>query len=146
MTPTLHLTAHPAAADLDFLDEQINQFNVATTGIRPEPDILLAIIVRDEAGAIVAGIWGWTWGGCCEVRTLWVHEKLRGQGYGRRLLRAAEDEALHRGCRQVVLDTHSFQAPAFYQKQGYEIIGQVEDYPLGHTKYYLRKRLAQQET
>jgi len=98
--------------------------------------------VRDETGAIVAGIWGWTRGGCCEIRTLWVHERLRGHGYGQRLLRAAEQEAQRRDCRQVVLDTHSFQAPGFYQKHRYEIIGQIEGYPLGHTKYYLRKRLA----
>jgi ribosomal protein S18 acetylase RimI-like enzyme len=143
LEPAFNIDAHPAPADLNFLDEQINQFNFAATGIMPEPDVLLAIIVRDEANEIVAGVWGWTWGGCCEIRTLWVHERLRGQGYGQRLLRAAEGEATRRGCRQVVLDTHSFQAPGFYRKHGYEVVGQVDGYPLGHTKYYLRKPLMQ---
>ena len=138
--PSLIVNAHPTPDDLQFLDDQIHRFNVATTGIVPTDDLLLSILVRDQAGVIVAGIWGWTWGTCCEIQTLWVHEQLRGQGYGRQLLNAAEQEALRRGCQQMVLDTHSFQAPAFYQKLGYEIIGTIEDYPVGHCKYYLRKR------
>jgi ribosomal protein S18 acetylase RimI-like enzyme len=137
----LTIDAHPAPGDLEFLDDQINRYNIATTGIRPADDILLSILVRDQAGAIVAGIWGWTWGGCCEIRTLWVYEQLRGQGLGQRLLAAAEQEALRRGCRQMLLDTHSFQAPGFYQRFGFEIVGTIEDYPVGHCKYYLRKRL-----
>jgi ribosomal protein S18 acetylase RimI-like enzyme len=139
--PSLCVDAHPAPADLEFLDEQINRYNIATTGILPSDDILLSILVRDQADTIVAGIWGWTWGACCEIRTLWVHEQLRGQGYGRQLLSAAEQEALRRGCRQLVLSTHSFQAPGFYQLLGYEVVGSVEDYPEGHRQYYLRKRL-----
>jgi ribosomal protein S18 acetylase RimI-like enzyme len=138
---SLTVDAHPAPDDLEFLDDQINRYNIATTGIVPTDDILLSILVRDQAGTIVAGIWGWTWGGCCEIRTLWVHEQLRGQGLGQRLLAAAEQEALRRDCRQMVLDTHSFQAPGFYQRFGFEIIGTVEDYPEGHCKYYFRKRL-----
>ena len=145
MTLALQVNAHPDAADLDFLDDQINQFNASATGISAGPDPLLAILVRDEASAIIAGIWGWSWGGCCEIRTLWVKEELRGQGYGRRLLQAAEEEAQRRGCAQVVLDTHSFQAPEFYQKHGYEIVGRIAGYPLGHTKYFLCKRLSQPE-
>ncbi|HXH82695.1 MAG TPA: GNAT family N-acetyltransferase [Candidatus Tectomicrobia bacterium] len=42
------------------------------------------------------------------------------------LLRAAEDEARARGCRRATLNTYSFQAPGFYQKQGYRIVGLVD--------------------
>jgi GNAT superfamily N-acetyltransferase len=130
----------PSQQDVDFLEDQINEFNRTTTGVPFGGS--LACFVRDAEGTIVAGISGWTWGDCCEIRLLWVHADLRSQGYGSQLLQAAEQEALKRGCRQLVLDTHSFQAPAFYQRHGYEIVGVIDGYPFQHQKIYLRKRLA----
>jgi ribosomal protein S18 acetylase RimI-like enzyme len=126
-------------ADRSFLSDQINAFNVQTTGIDDGRE--LAVIVRGRDGEIVAGIYGWTWGGFCEIETLWVDQGLRHQGLGTALLRAAEREAIDRGVRQIGLDTHSFQAPDFYAAHGYVVIGTQNDYPLGHAKIYLTKRL-----
>ncbi|HLO15347.1 MAG TPA: GNAT family N-acetyltransferase [Anaerolineales bacterium] len=140
--PSFVVEAHPAPEDVQFLEDQINTFNVVKTGIRPTDDLLLAIFVREENGAIRAGVFGWTWGGCCEIRYLWVDEAWRGQGYGQSLLEAAEREARRRGCHQVILDTHSFQAPLFYQRNGYEVVGVIDNYPEGYQKYYLKKQLA----
>ena len=112
---------------------------MARTGIT---DVrLLAIILRDADDDIVAGLYGWTWGGCCELKTLWVHEYWRGLGLGTRLMAAAEEEARARGASQIVLSTHSFQAPDFYRRLGFDSVGQVEDYPVGHQNIFLRKRL-----
>jgi GNAT superfamily N-acetyltransferase len=130
-----------AAADVQFLDEQINAYNIARTGI--DDARLLVSFVRDEQGAIAAGVFGWTWGGCCEIKYLWVAEARRGQGLGSGLLAAAEQEAAARGCQLIVLDTHSFQAPQFYQQRGYEIVGEVAGYPRGYSKFYLKKILAE---
>ena len=135
----LTVETSPDPADVQFLDDQINAFNIATTGV--DDARLLAIFVRDPAGTILAGISGWTWGGCCEIRTLWVAESQRGHGHGSRLLAAAENEALARGCDQLILGTHEFQAPAFYQRYGYEIVGAVDNYPRGYHQFYLRKIL-----
>ena len=55
--------------------------------------------------------------------------------------RAVEAEAKARNCRQIVLETHSFQAPGFYRKLGFEVIGTVDGYPLGHQYLTLVKRL-----
>jgi hypothetical protein len=41
----------------------------------------------------------------------------------------------------VVLATHSFQAPDFYQARGYVEYGRIEDYPLGHAQIHLVKTL-----
>ena len=79
--------------------------------------------------------------GTCEIRYLWVRQDFRKRGYGKGLMEAAEREAITRGCKQIVLDTHSFQAPLFYQRLGFQIIGSHVDYPHGHWKHHLYKEL-----
>ena len=73
-----------------------------------------------------------TWGGCRELSNVWVHEQHRGRGLGTRLLRSAETEAAARGCLRVVLATHSFQAPGFYERMGYERKYAIEGRPRGY--------------
>lgn len=99
------------------------------------------VTLRDAEGTIVGGA-------ACEVRwhwlfvdLLWVHDDLRGQGHGTRLLAAAEGEARRRGCTKAHLDTISFQARPFYEKLGWRLFGTLEDYPPGHTRYFLQKDL-----
>jgi ribosomal protein S18 acetylase RimI-like enzyme len=128
----------PDPADLRFLEDRIHSFNVDLTEIEPAGP--LAIFVRAD-GEIVAGIDGFMWAGVLQVNNLWVREDLRGHGYGRRLLSRLEEAARARECVQSVLETHSFQAPGFYLKLGYQIVGTIEQYPPGEQKYTLRKRL-----
>jgi len=137
--PKLELTDSPDRDDVQFLDDRLYDFNVAATGI--DDGRLLAIFARDGAGRVVGGLYGWTWGGCCHVRTLWVEESRRGRGLGTHLMATAEREARLRGATQMVLDTHSFQAPAFYRRLGFEIAGSYADYPRGHGQIFLRKAL-----
>jgi ribosomal protein S18 acetylase RimI-like enzyme len=126
--------------DLQFLEEQINEYNFATTGIRDAR--LLVVLLRDDLGRIYAGLSGHTWGGVAEVRFLWVDESRRHSAVGSDLLRAAEDEARARGCGKIVLSTHSFQAPEFYRRHGYVVAGEFLDYPRGHRSIFLEKVLA----
>ena len=122
-----------------FLAERIYEFNVKATGYADGR--LVAGTIQDDAGEIIAGVNGHTWGGCCEITNLWVHERHRGQGLGEAILRAAESEALRRGCQQVVLMTHSFQAPDFYERFGYERKYSIEDRPKGYSDIVYVKRL-----
>ena len=72
---------------------------------------------------------------------LWVDEKYRKTGIGSRLLKAAEEVAVQRGCHSVHVDTMSWQAPEFYKKHGYRIIGELNDIPAGNKKFHLVKDL-----
>lgn len=126
--------------DIDsFLADRIYEFNAKATGY--VDGRLFAGTIRDSAGEIVAGISGHTWGGCCEITNLWVHERHRGHGMGKALLRAAESEAAQRGCRQVVLLTHSFQAPGFYEGLGYQRQYVIEGRPKGYADIIYARRL-----
>ena len=136
----LKIEVEPAPEDIRFLEDRLYDYGVEQTG--SDDGKWLSIFVRNDAGEIVAGLHGWTWCGACRVQTLWVRQDLRRQGYGQRLLAAAEDEARARGCDQLLLDTFSFQAPLFYKKLGYEVIGVVEGFPRRpHSEYHLRKTL-----
>jgi GNAT superfamily N-acetyltransferase len=128
----------PDPRDLEFLETQIRREASTAMGLGDEAE--LAIFVR-EAGRIVAGISGWTWGDCCELQSLWVEPSLRGRWLGTRLIAAAEAEAAARGCSQTVHFTYAFQAGRLYERSGYELVGRVEGFPSGTDVLWYRKRL-----
>ncbi|MCB0253297.1 MAG: GNAT family N-acetyltransferase [Anaerolineae bacterium] len=136
---SLHVTAHPSREDIAFLEQRIIEHNYARANASDGNG--LAAFVRGENGEILAGIAGYTWAGMAEIEFLWVHDQLRGQGIGAQLLAAVEEEARSRGCALIITSTYSFQAPQFYQRNGYEITGKIENCPPGHTNYWLKKDL-----
>ena len=99
----------------------------------------LYVLARD-ADELVGGLLGFTHWNWLFISHLWLAEALRGSGVGRQLIDAAETEAVRRGCRHMHCDTFDFQALPFYRKLGFEVFGQLQDYPPGHTRYYLQKR------
>jgi GNAT superfamily N-acetyltransferase len=139
------LDPDPTDADIRTVKHHLIAFNNQHAG--PEHYQRLVLFVRDDSEKIVGGLLGYTHWRWLFVENLWVAESLRGLGYGRTLMQQAEREARRRGCRHAYLDTFSFQALAFYQKLGYELFGQLDDYPAGHVKYFLQKRqLAEPES
>lgn len=138
---TLHeIRSEESTATLvDYLEDRIYEFNVQATGIADGRG--LALIVRDDAGRVIAGAVGHTWGGTCELKQVWVDEPLRRAGLGRELLRRAIVEAEARGCTQLLLATHSFQAPHFYAKLGFRELHRLRDYPRGYAEIWLLREL-----
>ena len=120
------------------LDTEIYAHNAETTGLR---DGLLLTLRATNNGVLVAGLSGWTWGACGFVDALWVEAGSRGRGLGTSLMDAAEREMVRRECRQVVLLTHSFQAPEFYRRRGYTRVADVPDYPAGYAWLLFTKPL-----
>jgi GNAT superfamily N-acetyltransferase len=98
--------------------------------------------VRDAEGQVVGGVVGEFAFGWLSIHVLWIAENLRGAGMGTRILQAAENAAVENGCHAALLDTMSFQAPAFYEKRGYVRVGVVDSFPGGAQKIFMRKNLA----
>jgi ribosomal protein S18 acetylase RimI-like enzyme len=124
----------------DELEDRIYEFNVGATGIADGRGLALA--VRDAGGRVVAAAVGHTWSGTCELKQVWVDEELRRRGLGRELVLRAIATAEARGCSQMLLATHSFQAPHFYEKLGFRELFRLNDYPRGHAEVWLLRALA----
>lgn len=101
----------------------------------------LCFVVQGPDQEVVGGVIGethWNW---LYINLMWLREEFRGQGYGQRLLALAEEEGRKRGAEYAYLDSFSFQALGFYRKYGYEVFGELPDFPPGHQRYYLKKEL-----
>ena len=101
----------------------------------------LNLYVEDEKGNLLAGLIADIFGNWLEIEYLFVKEGLRGQGIGSQLLQQAESEAKKRNCRFAFVNTYQFQAPAFYQKQGYKEVFTLKDYPYTGQRHYYQKDL-----
>lgn len=129
--PTEKERGYVRASLIDFNDKA-----VGNDGHTP-----LNLVECEENGTVIAGLLGGTYWGWMYVDILWVDEKYRHRGIGSRLLMAAEEEAIRRGCHHVHLDTMSWQAPEFYKRHGYSVIGTLPDIPKGNQKILLMKAL-----
>lgn len=130
----------PAQEDLQSLEEGIIAFTEAHIGKDDRRE--LAFFLKDEDGIVQGGVkgsygnYGWLW-----VDTLWVTESLRGNGYGTSLMNSIENEAIRNGCSHAYLNTFSFQGLEFYQKCGFKVYGELENFPPGNSVFSMTKQL-----
>lgn len=114
-----------------------NQTNVSRATFEP-----LNFIVTSEAGELIAGLLSHRFGEAVSLEILWVQEEYRGQGIGQKLLGELERAAKRSGAKRIHLDTHDFQAPAFYLKNGFVTFGVLEHVPnQGNKRFYMKKEL-----
>ena len=134
----LELSDVAGGEDFQAVQDGLDAFNAAAA---PDPRSSALNVYAREDGALLGGLcgrtyWDWLW-----VGQVWVDESRRGQGVGRTLMDAAEEEARRRGCNHAFLDTVSLQAPGFYEKLGYRVIGTLEGFPPGERKFFMTKDL-----
>ena len=142
MTPTITLTDSPGADARDKILQPLIAFNEASIG-GPEGTRRLAVLLSDPtSGETVGGLWGMTSFRHLFIELIFIPESMRRGGIGRRMMREAEEEAIRRGCVGVWLDTFSFQARGFYERLGYTVFGTIDEYPPGHSRFYLKKQFA----
>jgi ribosomal protein S18 acetylase RimI-like enzyme len=117
----------------------ISDYNTQQAGAENGQNLCFVLHGPDEevlGGVIGQTHWDWLY-----ISLMWIKEEFRGQGYGGRLLALAEEEARGRGAKNAYLDTFSFQAPGFYEKYGYQVFGELKDFPTGHQRFYMKKQL-----
>jgi ribosomal protein S18 acetylase RimI-like enzyme len=101
----------------------------------------LCFVLETIDKTIVGGVIGATFWEWLHIDLMWIKAEFRGRGLGHRLLTLAEEEGRQRGAKNAFLDTFSFQAPDFYRQHGYRVFGELQDFPPGHQRYFLKKQL-----
>ena len=129
----------PGDAEWSAIGPGVGQYNKQRAGDTKHQSLCFVLRAADES--IVGGVIGATYWDWLYVDLLWLQEEFRGQGYGHRLLEAAEKEARKRGAKNAYLDTFSFQAPDFYEQHGYQVFGTLEGFPAGHRRFFFQKEL-----
>lgn len=102
----------------------------------------LVISIRDKSGSVIGGLSGSTSRRWLFTHLLVVPEQLRRQGVGSEIMKIAEEEAIARNCVGAWLDTFEFQARGFYEKLGYVCFGEIQDYPPGFSRFFMKKQLS----
>ncbi len=117
---------------------ELERFNRRHTSASPPKSF--AVTLREgerfQGGLMAEGVGDWMY-----VTLLWVAEECRRQGFGTALLQQAEAAAEDRGAKGILVDTYSFQAPAFYKKHGYTVYGEVDDFPEAGMIWYRLKKV-----
>lgn len=129
-----------SAQDVQTLCAQLLAFNRKASG-NGFDELPLQLAIHDANSRACAGLLGDICAGWLAIHVLWVDTELQGQGLGSQLLLEAEQQAKAAGAHSVVLDTFDWQAEGFYLRHGYEVFGRLPDFPPGHERIYLRKRL-----
>jgi len=139
------LTEDPKPAQQESIRQQVKAFNEAASDchrrLRKSGRQSLVLFLHDKANRQVGGLLASTCWGWLKIDELWLEEPLRGNGYGTVRMQEAEAEALARSCTRAHVKTWEFQAREFYERLGYRVVGELQDYPPGHTFYWLRKEL-----
>jgi GNAT superfamily N-acetyltransferase len=143
--PEFVVTDMPEAENVRLISEGLEQFNVRQSGTEDRRS-LAVLVMESETKRVVGGLTGRTSLGLLFVDLFHLPQKLRGLGIGSEVLRRAEDEGRRRGCRTAVVYTISFQAPGFYERNGWRVFGEIPCDPPGTSRVFLTKDLAQAGT
>ena len=139
----MKITQQWSQEDSDYIRKKVIEHNLSKLPDEVKHPVKnISYVLRDEENRILGGITGTIFWYHLHIDFLWVDESLRGGGYGKELLAKIEDFARENNCKLIQLDTFSFQAPNFYQKLGYEVVGVIKEHPtIENQQYYLLKRL-----
>ena len=123
----------------DILGKGLDEFNEHVAGLNDRRP-LNVIVIDPSSNEVLGGAAGRTSLGLAFLDLFHLPSSLRGSGLGTKILRAFEDEARKRGCSAALLYTISFQAPGFYEKNGWANFGEIATRP-GISRVFMTKSL-----
>jgi GNAT superfamily N-acetyltransferase len=130
---------NPEQSAWGIIGRGVGNFNKEQAGDNKFQRLCFVLHASDQeiVGGVIAEVyWDWLY-----IDLLWVKDELRGRGYGHHLLTLTEQKARQHGAKNAYLDTFSFQAPDFYKQHGYQVFGELGDFPPGHQRFFLKKQL-----
>ena len=139
MTFQLEARHDLSPSEIDAIEDRLYEHNSRATGYLDGRG--LGFVIRDDAGRLVGVAAGYTWGGICELKQMWIDEAYRGRGCARALLNAFLAEARNRGARRIWVASYDFQAPEMYEKAGFKRMAEFQGWPEGHLNVLLCKTL-----
>lgn len=128
---------NPSDKEIDELRKNLRSFNNSFTNQYPYHSLIQQI--QDKNGKLLGGVYGTISWGWLYIDLIWVDECLRGSGNGTYLMQTIEEKASKKGVFGYRLSTADFQALDFYKNLNYEVFGEIDDLPPGHTTYFLKK-------
>ncbi|WDV46539.1 GNAT family N-acetyltransferase [Clostridiaceae bacterium M8S5] len=138
-----YVTEESTREDNMVVNNGIVKYNLSKVPFTQEPYFIsINRVIKGANGEVLAGVNSllYCWN-CLAIDVLWVKEECRKEGYGSVLLNEVEKIAKEKGCKLIHLDTFDFQAKDFYLKHGYEVFGVLDDCPIGHKRYYMKKNI-----
>ena len=133
------IPSSPFITGFSGMHEMLREYNLAHR--EASESVPIGVFLEDGNSKKLAGLTGETFGRWLCIQYLFVSETLRGAGVGKRLLEAAENEAVRRGCKYAFVNPFSFQSPAFYEKHGYREVFTLEEYAYTGKRHYYTKEL-----
>jgi GNAT superfamily N-acetyltransferase len=139
MNLRIELTKNPTPEEEQAILLPLRAYNASKAGTTASKPF--ALLVRDDQDAVLGGLYGRMFYQWMYIELLVMPEQGRGQGLGSKLMHMAEELARENECLGIWLDTFDFQAPEFYKKLGFSEFGEIADYPPGHKRHFMQKRL-----
>lgn len=136
----IKFTVHTNPCDKDnaFLRRKIVEFNA---GFLNEQASQFSVFAKNDQADIIGGATIWEHSDALYIDILWVDDQYRNNKIGSNLISKIIEHALLKEIKKVFVDTYDFQATQFYIKQGFIVIGRLDNYLLGHERIYFRKDL-----
>lgn len=140
----VEISTDPKKSESDILSQGIIDFNKSEVpDLEPnEAEVKFFVLARNEDDTVVGGIRAICFWNTLHIELLWLSDECRGNGIGKEILESAEAFATQNGCAKAFVETTSWQAKPFYERNGYKLVATLQDRPKGHASHYLAKKLS----